>query len=48
MEYLNLVPRVSLLCLLEQRPAGCGWSRCGFGWIDGHVTSRNQSLCSND
>ena len=21
---------------------------CGFGWIDGHVTSRNQGLCSND
>ena len=20
----------------------------GFGWIDGHVTSRNQGLCSND
>ena len=21
---------------------------CGFGWIDGHVTIRNQGLCSND
>ena len=21
---------------------------CGFGWIDGHVASRNQGLCSND
>ena len=21
---------------------------CGFGWIDGHVTSRHQALCSND
>ena len=21
---------------------------CSFGWIDGHVTSRNQGLCSND
>ena len=21
---------------------------CGFGWIDGHMTSRNQGLCSND
>ena len=20
----------------------------GFGWIDGHVTSRNQGLCSNN
>ena len=20
----------------------------GFGWIDGHVISRNQGLCSND
>ena len=20
---------------------------CGFGWIDGHVTSRNQGLCFN-
>ena len=20
---------------------------CGFGWIEGHVTSRNQGLCSN-
>ena len=21
---------------------------CGFEWIDGHETSRNQGLCSND